>query len=977
MSKSFWLVSAGLCALTATPAFAQDQTSPTGEPSPLEEAGEVNADADVAPADTLATEPNSEGDIVITAQGRVQILQDVPIAVSAVSAQSLQNSGASDIRQLNQLAPSLLVSSTGSEANGSARIRGIGTVGDNPGLESSVAVFVDGVYRSRSGVGLNELGEIERIEVLRGPQGTLFGRNASAGLIHVISKKPNMNEFEGFGSLTYGNYDFIRADAGITGPIGDSLGFRIDGVYARRDGFYKDVNNDERVNDRNRFFVRGQLMFQPNTDLSVRLIGDYTRREESCCGAVYLDRDFNPAIGNLNEPATPLLQPGAAPARTNDQGNNIINVLRDLGTPLVAFNDPFSRNIYVSPGRTYEGDTRDWGLSAEVNYDLTPGISLTSITAYRDYVSGQPGDIDYSPVDILYRSPVNGGLERQFKTFTQELRLQGKAFGDKLDWLVGGYFADESLTVTDNLRFGTQYGRFATCRLLSGTGLAGFYSPTTPGCISPTGRAVISNSLAPGIPSPFGAAGPGILAAFDRLESVNDKGSTLDTYRQDSRNYAIFTHNIFHLTDKLALTVGLRYTNEKKELNATFGNDNTACVAQQTALTPFLANPGLAALAAGLIGLTCQGNSTAELNGVSIGDERNEDEFTGTGILSYKWSRDLMVYASYSRGYKAGGFNLDRSALKGPITAVGGVPTTTFAALGGAQALVGNLQFDPEINTAYELGAKFSRGPITLNAVLFRQSFKNFQLNTFNGSVFLVQTINGCGVDLAGADRDQSILPGAPNYTPPPATVPFANPAAATGACPAAEVGYGVRSEGLELESALRVHRDLNVTLGLTYANTRYRSQLVGNDTGAPLDPALRKLPGDNLSNAPEIVVTSSLAWTPRIGNSGMTGLFYIDGRLTDDFNTGSDLFPQKEQDSYAVFNARVGIRGPKERWAIEAWAMNLFNVGYTQVAFNSPFQEGARTAAFADPQYPGGRQIFSAFLAEPRTFGLTGRFRF
>ena len=171
--------------------------------------------------------------------------------------------------------------------------------------------------------------------------------------------------------------------------------------------------------------------------------------------------------------------------------------------------------------------------------------------------------------------------------------------------------------------------------------------------------------------------------------------------------------------------------------------------------------------------------------------------------------------------------------------------------------------------------------------------------------------------------------------------------------------------------------RDLHVTMGLTYANTRYRSQLVGNDTGAPLDPALRKLPGDNLSNAPEIVVTSSVAWTPRLGNSGLSALFYIDGRLTDDFNTGSDLFPQKEQDSYAVFNARVGLRGKGERWAIEAWAQNLFNTGYTQVAFNSPFQEGARTAAFADPQYPGGRQIFSAFLAEPRTFGLTGRFRF
>jgi outer membrane receptor protein involved in Fe transport len=949
-------------ALATTPAHAQDQTSPTGETSPVEEAAEVDAQTDVAATDSVVT----EDDIVITAQGRSQILQDVPIAVTAVSAASLQNSGATDIRQLNQLAPSLLVSSTGSEANGSARIRGIGTVGDNPGLESSVAVFVDGVYRSRSGIGLNELGEIERIEVLRGPQGTLFGRNASAGLIHIISKKPNMNEFEGFGSLTYGNFDYIRADAGITGPIGESLGFRLDGVYARRDGFYHDVNNDTDVNDRNRLFVRGQLLYEPNADLSVRLIGDFTSREEACCGAVYLNRDFNARIGNLNEPATPILVGGVV----NPNGNNIINVLRDLGTPAIAFNDPFSRNIYVTPGRTYEGDTRDWGLSAEVNYDLGTSATLTSITAYRNYRSGQPGDIDYSPVDILYRSAANNGVERQFKTFSQELRLQGQAFNDKLDWLFGAYFADEDLTVTDNLRFGTQYGRFATCRLLSGTALAGFYSPTTPGCISPTGRAVIGGALAPGIPSPFGPAGPGILAAFDRLESVNDRGSTLDTYHQDSRNWALFTHNIFHLSDKVAVTVGLRYTNEKKDFDATFGNDNTACVAQQTALLPLLANAGLAPLAAGLIGLTCQGNSTSELNGVSITDDRSESEFTGTGILSWKPVDDLMVYASYSRGYKAGGFNLDRSALKAPVLPFAATP-------GGAQALVGNLQFDPEINNAYELGAKFSRGGITLNAVLFRQDFRNFQLNTFNGTVFLVQTVNGCDSSLGGADRDQSLLPGAPNFVPPPAANPTANPAAGTGSCPAGDVSYGVRSEGLELEGAFRVRRDLNVSLGVTYANTRYRSNLVGNENGAPLDPALRMLPGDNLSNAPELVFTSSLGWTPRIGSSGLSGLFYIDGRLTDDFNTGSDLFPQKEQDSFAIFNARIGLRGPQERWAVELWAQNLFNTDYTQVAFNSPFQEGARTAAFADPQFPGGRQIISAFLAEPRTFGITGRFRF
>jgi iron complex outermembrane receptor protein len=914
MPKSFWLLSAGLTVL-ATPAFAQDTTATTGTPA--------------APTEDTTNQP----DIVITAQGRRQILQDVPLAVTAVGGEQLQNSGANDIRQLNQLAPSLLVSSTGTEANGSARIRGIGTVGDNPGLESSVAVFIDGVYRSRSGIGLNELGEVERIEVLRGPQGTLFGRNASAGLIHVITRRPEFDAFGGYAELTYGNYNQIRAAGAINVPFSPQLAGRLDAVYVNRDGFYHVANptggTENRVNDRDRIFVRGQLLFEPNDALSFRLIGDYSNRDESCCGAVYLDRATTPSIGNLNNPANPLLVGGV----TDPNGNNIINVLRDLGQPLAGFSNPYSRTIYISPGRSFVGHTEDWGVSLEANWDLG-GATLTSITAYRDYTSGQPGDIDYSAVDILYRA--DPGVVRQFQTFSQELRLHGTTLNGHLDWLVGAYFADEDLTLTDNLRFGNQYGRFATCRIVSGGGLAGLYSPASPGCLAAR-------------PAAFGLASPAIYAGFDRLDAINDRGSTLDTYTQNSRNYAFFTHNIFHITDQLDFTAGFRYTNERKRFAATFGNDNAACAAQQAALIPFLGNPALAAVAGGLIGLSCQGNSTAELNGVSINDRRSEDEWTGTGVLSYRPNNDLLLYASYSRGYKAGGFNLDRSALKSPIF--------PFAnTVGGAQALVGNLQFDPEINTAYEIGVKYSHGPVTLNVVGFRQDFENFQLNTFNGTVFLVQNINGCNTSLNGADRDLS---------------------AATGACAANDVTFGVRSQGIEVEAAIRPRRDMSVNLGVTLANTKYRNNLVGNENGAPLDPALRVLPGRRLSNAPRLVFTGAFTWTPRIGDTGLTGLFYLDARVSDDYNTGSDLFPQKAQDSFAVINGRIGVRGPGQHWSLELWAQNLFNQDYAQVAFNTPFQAGTTSTPFVDPGYPGGRQIFSAFLAEPRTYGITGRFRF
>jgi outer membrane receptor protein involved in Fe transport len=888
-------------------------------------------------------EDTSDEEIVVTAQGRSQLLSDVPVAISAVSAETLQNSGANDIRQLNQVAPSLLVSSTGSEANGSARIRGIGTVGDNPGLESSVPVFIDGVYRSRSGIGLNELGEIDRVEVQRGPQGTLGGRNSSAGLISIYSKKPSFT-FGGSNELTYGNYDFMRGATSVTGPISEQVAFRVDGVYVKRNGFYRDDQNGHDVNNRDRYFLRGQLLFEPTDALSVRLIADYTSRKEECCAATYVDGTVNQFIGNLNTPSAV----GAASTATS---NNIINVLRDLGQPLAAFNQGYGRNISVSANRVFTGETKDYGFSGQIDYDFG-GATLTSITAYRQYRSGQASDTDYGEVDILYRAPSDDAY-RQFHTFTQELRLQGEALGGKLDWLVGGFFANEKLTVRDNLRFGNQYGRFANCRIISGGGLAFAYNPTAQSCITPSLRPTVSGAL--------GAAGPLIVSAFDRLDTMNNVGTINDRYFQNGTNWALFTHNIVHITDTVNLTLGLRYTKDKKKFDATFGNDNSICTANQAALASLLTTPA-AATAGAVIGLSCQGNSTAELNGVSIRDDRNEDQITGTAILSWKPIDDLLLYTSFARGYKAGGFNLDRSALKSPVP--------TFASVGGAQALVGNLQFDPELVDSYELGAKFSNGPFGLSVSAFRSDFSSFQLNTFNGTVFLVQNVNGCDNLVGGpnADTDQNLSAAGTNFNAAPNT---------TGSCAASDITYGVRTQGLELEASLTPARNFRMAAGLTYAKTTYRDDLIGTKNGAPLDSALRKLPGDNLSNAPELVATSSVTWTPDIGSNGMSGLVYIDGRMTSDYNTGSDLFPQKEQDGFAVFNARVGLRGPDEAWGIELWGQNIFNQDYAQVAFNAPFQAGQSSAPFVDPQYPGGRQIFSQFLAEPRTYGITLRGKF
>ncbi|WP_308814697.1 TonB-dependent receptor domain-containing protein [Sphingomonas sp. GV3] len=943
MRLTAYLLSAATIALAAPTVVSAQETNapPTDAPTTQGQAqtstsATANGSVDAGQLPPAGQGTSNLGDIVITATRRAERLSNVPIAVSAVSSQALENSGATDIRQLTQLTPSLLVSSTGSEANASARIRGIGTVGDNPGLESSVAVFIDGVYRSRTGSGLNDIGEVDRIEVLRGPQGTLSGRNASAGTINIITKAPSYT-FGGYAEGTYGNYNAVRLAGALTGPIiKDMLAFRLDGVYNKRDGFYRDVVNNTDYNNRNRFFVRGQLLFEPTSDISLRLIGDYTWRNEKCCGAVYID---------TREKLDPT--PGVPGDFTiNPNGNRIVQVMQQLGAVFPSLGDPYNRQIANTPGRAYSNVTKDYGGSAQLDWNLG-GAGLTSITAYREYKSGGAADIDYGNLDIGYR-PDDGNAFRQFHTFTQELRLNGEAFDNKLNWLIGGYYSKENLVVADNLKFGTQYGAFAACRIIATINpLAALRDPTKPGCLGTTPLAALGGASGrQAVGAGLGAAAALVLPGIDRLSTVNNVGDTNSRYYQDSENYAFFTHNIFKVTDKLSITAGLRYTHERKDFRATFNNNNTICPAQQAALSPLLANPALAALQpliGGIITLTCTGNSSSAINALTPQDKLSEGEFTGTGVISYKPTSDLLVYASYSRGYKAGGYDLDRSDLTSNVFAP---PTNASAS---------RLRFDPETVNAYEVGLKYTSRQFTFNAAAFRQEFKNFQLNTFNGTNYIVQNITSCQNSLNGADQDGS---------------------STTGAC-TGKTGYGVLSQGIELEAGLFPAKDLSFALGYTLADTHFRHNLVGSDSGEALDAQLFLLPGSQLSNAPRHTVTSSMTFTPELGASGLTGLFYVDGRMTSDYNTGSDLFYEKRQDGFFLLNARIGIRGPDQHWALEFWGQNLTNTRYEQVAFNAPFQGSGSLASTIKLGTSPSNQIFTSFLAEPRTYGVTARIRF
>jgi outer membrane receptor protein involved in Fe transport len=340
-----------------------------------------------------------------------------------------------------------------------------------------------------------------------------------------------------------------------------------------------------------------------------------------------------------------------------------------------------------------------------------------------------------------------------------------------------------------------------------------------------------------------------------------------------------------------------------------------------------------------LAGLPCALNGSAG-TGFASGDpgtSRNEQRLTGTAVLSFRPIDSLLTYASYSRGYKAGGFNLDTTGL-------------TIAAPSAR-----DLTFEPETVDAFELGAKLGLPGFTLNAALFYSSFRNFQLNAFNGVAFEVANIGGCKVDLGGLDRD--LIAG-------------------NSPCPQDQTKAGVVSKGLELEALVMPAPDLTLSAGFTYADTRFADQLTGRD-GASLPPTLFQLPGATLSNAAAYTATASIAWTPPIQGTAFSSLFYLDMRYSSELNTGSDLDREKLQPAFTLVNARIGLYGPARRWGLEFWATNLFNTLYQQVGADAPLQGGGTAEGVARGLQGVANQVFLMFPGEPRTYGLTLRSQF
>jgi iron complex outermembrane receptor protein len=576
-----------------------------------------------APQAEEEAEASALQDIVVTAQRRETRLQDTPIAITAITADALARQGVATVNDLAATVPNL-TSTTGPQGSSDANffVRGVGQfdviVTNDPG----VGVYVDGVYLGRTVGAMLDSGDIERVEVLRGPQGTLFGRNTLGGAISVTSKAPELGSFGGSVRGLYGSRDRFEIDGSINAPLGDIAALRVYAFHREQEGFATRAFDGVKFGRTDRSGARAQLLVQPTDRLSISLSADYS-----------LDKS-NPAPSvNLAIAPLPFFPPDAG----DDRSDDFYTVFNS--------NQPDARNEV-------------YGFTGTIAYELGDA-TLKSITAYRrldGFSTSDPDGTGYR----LYDQNVITDQEQ----FSQELQIAGSAFGDRLNYLVGGYYFRENADQVLELCF----------------------APITP---TPTQRLNQCNTWTQG----------------------NDQTTT---------SYAVFGQASYNLTDQLSVTLGGRYTWDEKTIVSTQFFDF------RPAGTPFNPTPGAPPPGLRVVAPIVTG----------LADDASFRQFTPKLGVEYKPSSEVLIFASYAKGFRSGGFN---GRLIAPQTTV---PT-----------------YAPDTNDSYELGFKadLSRA-IRLNATAFYSKYKGIQ-QTISDPAVQFRVANAGEAELYGFEAELTAAP--------------------------------------------------------------------------------------------------------------------------------------------------------------------------------------------------------------------------
>jgi len=853
--------------------------------------------------------------ITVTAQKREQTLQEVPIAVSVVQAETIQNAQIVDAIDLQSVVPSLRVSQLERSSNATFIIRGQGNGANNPGIEPSVAVYIDGVFRPRAGSVISDLMGIERVEVLRGPQSTLFGKNATAGVVSIVTERPQF-EWGGVGEVTVGNFGQSILKGSVTGPLSENVAFSLQGSLNQRDGYYENDGPGGDFNNRDRYAIRGQLLANPTDNLELRLIVDYDEIDEQCCGT---DRITDGAAGAV---VRNLL------GGQTSQGDFAYRIATNL---------PNNNQIENS------------GISLQADWQLNDNLTLSSITAFRRYDDFVDYEGDFTDLDVLGENI--RGLD--VDTFTQEFRLTGD-WNNRLFFLLGAFYSDEDMTVEDARIYGSDARAYVD--ILSGGALALFEGPL--------GFA----------PNTFYAEGGGTRFT---AEQTDEQFQIFTQFDFNLTDRLVFTGGIAYFeTNKEVDFTNVIRTNPFSDLNlveiglgqflqgAGIDPTNPAQVAAFAAAQPAvfgafvnasttfnsvaLANGGVRDPGTGLVvdpntglplanptldffqlGLQPLGALTPFPNSVEDG-KTSDNDVPYTLRLAFDATDRTNFYVSYARGFKASSWNLtpdtrpntaDVAALRaaGELAADNALGLPTVVNTAEALGVAGNQRFArPEVTKTLEFGFKsrFSWG--SLDVAIFDQTIEDFQSSVFQGAGFAV--INAGEQSSQGLEFDATINPPA---------IP----------------GLTLNVSGIWMNAEYDDFRGAPVVTGSTV------------DLADGVADGVGDLSGEDVAGIPTFA--GSFGFTYSRDFDFGEGFVRADYQYEDEVRLLDNL-PENITRQVGTLNAAIGVNMNNGLEAL-LWARNLNEDEYYTSGFPTTLQAGS----------------FSGYPNQPRTYGLTLRKQF
>ena len=936
-------------------------------------------------------------EIIVTAQRQSQSLQEVPIAVSAFSAEALEKQQIKNASDLQLTLPNVTFSK-GNFTGSSFTIRGIGDLCVGAACDAATGIHLDGSPLLSTRLFETEYFDLERVEVLRGPQGTLFGRNATSGVVNFVPVRPDLTGVKASGEVEYGNFNSIKVRGMVNLPIGDKVAVRVAGFYLNRDGYTYNSYKDERVDDRDMYAIRGSLRFEPTENTTIDLMGYYFRENDSRLRIQkqMCQRDPTGVLGCL---------PNARAYESVNFNSTFGATLSSKETFQVAGIPVPTLGLFSLYGKDMFYDAINPANPREIRSGYTPTY-LTTEEQYQARLNQEFGSMKLQMTGFYHKALVDSSQDYYLSVASRSIPETVTAL-NTLGFLANNpgplqsYLKPVYNALTPNGPSGLlctslpeytgtgAYGGHKTC-----SSAPGVFDRSAQKSRDWSAEAILSsdfdgkfNFLLGGIYVDYKATDidyfvngfaidyvAGMLGAFQSLGAGLPPSYRGTPYYRNHTEYltvkskGLFGEAYYQFNDTTKLTLGLRYNNDKKSVRARTTLANFFVPQTQTNAfdSPYIFAPGLPLDAdPGTVGNQLWQDR-------SVGFER----LTGRAVLDWKVSDDNLIYASYSRGYKSGGINP-------PLSPVFAVPEA----------------FKPETVNAFEIGSKnvFANGKFTLNATAFYYQYKGLQLSRIVARTAVNDNIDAdiYGVELetiirptrelainmnasylhtkAGDSGDRLFNPRDPSAGRSDAVIikdllNAANCVVLSNAGSAAAAGAFVTAinsaVGLAGPASFGPNSGLNAKGAFGLCDVlRAQAAAVGGafggitvSNGVPVN-----IKGNKLPQAPNYKFSVGAQYTAEMSN-GMTIVPRADFVYTGEaygniFNGAVNKFK-----GYTQTNAQVQLNGQDEKWFLRAYVQNLFD-------------NASITGLYLADQSAGN--FTNIFTLEPRRYGVAAGFKF